>query len=160
MCPCMATSGDARSGDEQNGSESLSACQLLALTSDSKLFSRLLLPGERSAVFESTSQVLSRYGPHAICFFYLNVGREIARIEFPLWVANSPTAVELVHSIVLDQAIKGRGYPVVLSEAHERAVVQSSDRNLFYQMVEKAFVRRGLAAEVSVKSLSKRQPVV
>ncbi|MDQ2730196.1 MAG: DNA double-strand break repair nuclease NurA [Armatimonadota bacterium] len=135
-------------------------CELLALTSDSRLFGRLLGPGERSAVFESTSQVLSRYGPHAIYFFYLNVGREIARIELPQWAAEDKTMLDLIHSIVMDQASKGYGYPVVLSEAHQQAVVQASDRSLFYQMVEKAYLKRGLPAEFSLKSISKRQPMV
>lgn len=174
-CPCMVANDGSADGmaahstaapkDGPSASSSAAAdaeapCHLLALTADARLFGRLLSPGERSAIFESTSQVLSRYGPHAICFFYLNVGREIARVEFPMWVANDPAAVELVHGVVLDQAVKGRGYPVALSEAHERAVVQSGDRAVFYQMVQKAFVRRGLPAEISVKAMSKRQPVV
>lgn len=135
-------------------------CKLLELTSDSRLFGRLLGPGERSAVFESTSQVLTRYGPHAIFFFYLNVGREIARIELPQWAADDETTLNLIHSIVMDQAAKGYGYPVVLSEAHEQAVVQAGDRSLFYQFVEKAYLKRGLPAEFSLKSISKRQPMV
>ncbi|HET6384714.1 MAG TPA: DNA double-strand break repair nuclease NurA [Armatimonadota bacterium] len=137
-----------------------SSCASLELATDSRLFRALLGPGERSAIFASTSQVLSRYGAHAVCFFYVNVGQEIARVEIPLWVAESEADVNLVHAVVMDQANKGRGYPVALSEAHERAVVQAGDRALFYQMVEKAFFKRGIPAELSLKSVSKRQPLV
>jgi hypothetical protein len=136
------------------------SCADLALISDSTLFGSFLGPGERSAVFESTSQVLSRYGEHAVCFFYLNVCREVARVEFPRWVFDKPGAVDLVHAVCLDQAVKGRGYPVALAEAHERAVVRAEDRALFYTLVERAFIKRSLPSELSLKSLSKRQPAI
>jgi hypothetical protein len=159
--PMSATGPVANESSSSAGSrEADSTCRLLAKASDARLFTSILQPGERSAGFESTSLVLQRYGEHRICFFYLNVGREVSRIEIPLWVASSPTLLDLTHSIAMDQAIKGMGYPVVLSEAHEHAVVQASDRLLFYQMVEKAFVRRGLPVELSLKSISKRQPLV
>jgi hypothetical protein len=62
---------------------------------DLSLYSRLLAPGERSAVFAMQSQSAKNYpGPLALHFFYLNVGRAgrpwISRVEIPAWVAESP----------------------------------------------------------------------
>ena len=55
-----------------------------------------------------------------------------------------------------DQCRRGYGYPVVLSEAHERAVVNAADRELFRRLVETALTERRLPASTSAKSWSKR----
>ena len=98
---------------------------------DAALFASLLKPGERSPIFTAEGlpmhcypHILSEYREHWIAFYYLNVGAEIARVEVPAWVASDPSLVNLVHRICLDQARKGRGYPVALAEAHEQAIVR------------------------------------
>ena len=85
----------------------------------------------------------------------MNTGVEIARIEVPEWVVEGPELLDLVHATVCDQAEKGNGYPVALSEARERAVVRGTDREIFYKFLRDAFVERDLKAEISVKSLKK-----
>ena len=122
---------------------------------DDILFARKLQPGERSGVFGSTSKILEDYGPHRICFFYVNTGSEIGRVEIPLWVATDRELLDLVHVTVVDQAQKGNGYPVVLSESHERAVVRGAERDIFYKFLADTFVQNDIKAEISLKQLKK-----
>ena len=124
---------------------------------DRDIFSELLEPGDRSALFASRSPiVLSDYGRHEVRFCYLNVGAEIARLEMPEWVAGDKGAVDLLHALVMDQCRKGRGYPVALQEAHERAVVTAGDRRVFWEMVEESLAGQGVPVSGSEKARSKR----
>jgi hypothetical protein len=131
-------------------------CDPIAGVTDSVLFKRVLRSGERSAVFESDSRILEDYGPHRIAFFYVHTGSEVGRVEIPMWVAQDKGLLDLVHATVVDQCRKGRGYPVVLSESHEQAVVRGADRDVFYKFLRDAFVSHHLPAGVSVKQLTKR----
>jgi hypothetical protein len=134
-----------------------SACDVLSGVNDRMLFEEWLKVGERSALFVNPSSVVEkRYGPHQVYFFYLRGEDEIARVEVPQWIARRPDLLELTHGLVLDQCRRGQGYPVVLSEAHEQAVVTGADRDLFWGLVEEALVREKLPDRVSIKSRSKR----
>jgi hypothetical protein len=108
-------------------------------------------------VFESTSRVLADYGPHQIFFFYVHAGDEVGRVEVPRYVAEDDELLDLVHATIVDQAAKGGGYPVSLSEAHERAVVRGSEREGFYRHLEEVFVRNDIGVVASRKSLRKRR---
>jgi GNAT superfamily N-acetyltransferase len=131
-------------------------CERVAGVEDRNLFARLLGPGERSATFLSRSSVVQKhYGEHAICFFYLRLEDEVARVEFPRWVAEGG-GVELVHALVFDQCHRGGGYPAALMEAHEQAVIGAGDRDQFWHLVEMALAEKRLPAETSAKSRSKR----
>jgi GNAT superfamily N-acetyltransferase len=133
------------------------ACDTLAGITDSRLFVSLLAAGERSCLFSSRSKVVGEhYGDHEIHFFYLRVDDEIARVEIPRWVARDKDLVGLAHSLVLDQCYRGHGYPVALSEAHEQAVVTTSDRRDFWQLVEAGLVDQHLPTPTTGKSRSKR----
>ncbi len=135
-------------------------CDPVEGVADRALFGRLLAPGERSQLFASSSKVLSLYGGHEVCFFYVNNGWEVARVEVPRWVADDSSMVDLVHAVVLDQARKGGGYPVALREAHERAVVRAADREQFFTLLREALVKNGLKVAFSRKAVSKRRPAV
>jgi hypothetical protein len=139
-------------------------CAPIRRAADAALFARLLAPGERSAVFTSFGQKTGfshilpmAYGAtHWIAFFYLNVGAEIVRIEIPAWVAESPEMVDLVHAVCLDQARKGRGYPVALAEAHECAIVRGADRAAFLNLLNRHLVKAGEPATRTRKALAKQ----
>jgi hypothetical protein len=132
-------------------------CDSVAGVRDRDLFMNLLERGERSALFLSPSKIVKEhYGEHRVYFFYLRVDDEIARVEIPQWVAESETLLNLTHSLILDQCQRGRGYPVVLSEAHEQAVVTGMDRENFWELVESTMVDEHLPTSTSGKSLSKR----
>ena len=131
-------------------------CGPLEGLSDAVLMRQLLKVGERTPLFKSSSKILDSYGPHYIYFFYLHVGAEIARVELPEWVAEDRELLDLVHACVFDQAEKGQGYPVTLSEAHERAVVRGADREAFYRFLGDTFVKNDIKVGISSKSLKKR----
>lgn len=136
---------------------SASPCGGLQDITDAVLFDRLLLPGERSGVFESQSRILGQmHEANRIRFFYLQTGREIGRVEIPAWVAEDATLLERVHAVVHDQIIKGNGYPRALTEAHERAVIRGPERSAFFQILENGMARRRIPIAVTRKAISKR----
>jgi hypothetical protein len=141
----------------------LPACDILPAITDRALLGDLggLRPGERTDVFTSASRVIGEYvsrgGPEMeIRFFYLHTGLEIARIEAPRWVTDDPAHLNLVHSVVLDQCRLGKGYPVVLQEAHEQAVIGMEDRRIVELAVERALSRAGVVLTWTGKDGSKR----
>ncbi len=128
---------------------------------DRHLFEEVLDEGERSAVFLSRSEVLSRYGAHRIVAFYVRGCGEVGRVEMPEWVANQPEWLDLIHAVVLDQCEKGSGYPIILQEAHQRAVVQAREKEVFYRILARQARRSGAAVPTySGKAASKRAPRV
>jgi NurA-like 5'-3' nuclease len=131
-------------------------CVQIAGVFDRELFARLLKPGERSGLFVSPSKIQRRYGKHQVYFFYLRINGEIGRVEIPRWVAEDKSKVELVHSLIVDQCRRGQGYPIALSEAHEKAVVTGADRDNFWRMVDESLLEERLPVIESEKSRSKR----
>ena len=128
---------------------------------DGELFARCLEVGQRSALFRSRSSVLKRYGEHTVLAFYLRLEGEVGRVELPAWVADQPGWVDLIHAVLLDQCDKGAGYPIILQEAHERAVVRAAEKEMFYGLLARQ-VRAGGAPlpTYSGKAASKRAPRV
>lgn len=139
-----------------------SACHALAHLTDAQMFGALLTkPGDRSPLFGSAERSIDLYPERQkIIFFYLNTGQEIARVEVPQWVAESPDLRDQAHVLCFDQARKGQGYPICLAEAHERAVVRGPEREAFGRLVENAFVRERLPLLQTRKALSKRTRIV
>lgn len=135
-------------------------CEPIAGVTDAMLFASILESGERSPTVKSQSEILKQYGDHIVYFFYLNVGSEIVRIELPKWVAQDAALLQRVHAIAYDQAQKGQGYPVSLSEAHEQAVIRSSEREQFYRLLENLYIREGLEVNLSRKVLKKRNVAI
>ena len=135
-------------------------CEPIAGVTDDMLYARKLKRGERSGVFRSASKILEDYGPHRICFFYVHTGWEIGRVEIPEWVAKDRDLLDLVHATVVDQVDKGRGYPVVLSESHERAIVRGADRDIFLKFLKDSFVKNKVKTEQSLKQLKKMAAAV
>ena len=124
---------------------------------DRDLFSAVLEPGQRSAVFASSAAIVTQYyGRSAVHFFYVNTGLEIGRVEVPAWVAEDDRRLELTHSVIIEQCRLGQGYPVALMEAHEQAAVSGSDRRLFVQQLESALTEQRLPVYTSEKARSKR----
>jgi hypothetical protein len=124
---------------------------------DRDIFMSLLEDGERSALFISPSKIVRQYyGDHKVYFFYLRVGDEVARVEIPQWTAENKDLLNLTHSLTYDQCKRGNGYPVVLSEAHEQAVVTGADRENFRELVESTLTEEHLSSAASGKSISKR----
>lgn len=124
---------------------------------DRDLFATTLAPGERSALFTSQSRIVrDHYGGHWVYFFYIRLEDEVARVELPQWAARDQSLLELAHALVLDQCRRGQGYPVALSEAHEQAVVNTADKEGFWQLVESLMADEKMPAPTSAKSFSKK----
>jgi hypothetical protein len=119
-------------------------CQVFSPLRDTALWALQLQPGQRGAIWRSSANVLDWYGDQRICFCYLNVGSEIARVEFPLWVAKDADLLNQALSLTLAQVQKGYGYPVALAEAHNQAVVRGSDRARFFALLERQMIKSGL----------------
>lgn len=134
------------------------ACAIIPFVPDRYLYEHIvrLEPGQRTATFASRSPILDKYRAHAIHFFYLHTGTEIARVEVPSWVVDDRTQLDLVHAVIYDQCRRGRGYPPALQEAHEQAVIQAADRRVVEQLVEGALARAGIVMTRSAKDASKR----
>lgn len=131
-------------------------CDIIAGITDRELFEAVLHPGERSAVFETTSSISQEhYRDHRVQFCYVNVGEEVCRLEIPEWSASGP-ALELAHAGIVSQAEKGHGYPLAIQESHEQAVVNGADREYFAQLVEEMLSAEGLPTGTSQKARSKR----
>jgi hypothetical protein len=123
---------------------------------DRILFNKILNKDERSAVFISRSSINDRYGKHRVCFFYLKLDEEVARIEIPQWVADRSELLDFVHSAILDQCQKGFGYPVCLSEAHELAVITGTDREQFWNLLDQVMQTDQPGLQSSLKQRSKK----
>jgi hypothetical protein len=120
-------------------------CQKVEPIRDATLWSSTLKPRQRSALFRSNSRILDLYGEKQhIYFCYLHVNTEVARLEFPQWVAEDSTLLNQALSITLTQVDKGFGYPVALAEAHNLAVVKGSDRSRFFALLEEQMIKAGL----------------
>ncbi|MDO8671347.1 MAG: DNA double-strand break repair nuclease NurA [Dehalococcoidia bacterium] len=132
-------------------------CSQMDGVQDRDLFGVVLAEiGTRSEVFVSPSLIVQdHYREHEVHFFYVNVGPEIARVEVPRWVADDEDLLSLTHGLVFDQARRGHGYPVALTEAHEQAVVSAADRESFWLIVDAELGQRRIIGRSSEKSRSK-----
>jgi hypothetical protein len=120
---------------------------------DREIFDGILKKGERSPIFAGKN---NDNGVNNIAFFYLNVGSEIARIEIPVWNINGTESIDLIQSVLIEQAERGHGYPVVLMEAHEQAVINSADRRAFADTIVEYLSQGDSRSYESAKALSKK----
>jgi hypothetical protein len=124
---------------------------------DTQIASTFLEQNYRTTIFYSNSKIVDLYPEHLKpCFVYLDIGKEIIRLEFPIWLTQKLENLDLLCKIAIDQADKGQGYPVVLAEAHEQAVIKSFDKDFFYQLVYKKSIIQKQQILFSPKSIKKR----
>lgn len=135
----------------------------LAGVTDGELFTGIIQPGHRSAVFAIQSRSSREYQDRlALHFFYLNVGVEnrprLARVEIPAWVVDRPDLLNLIHHALIEQArqMGARPYPYALHRAHEIAVVTLDERSQLETMISIELARQGLTTgEKSAKQTAK-----
>jgi len=139
---CPYESPDCLTHCEDNRAQT--PCQTFSPLRDVTLWSTALSPGERGPLWKSSADILSCYGEHAVYFCYVHVGAEVARVEFPQWVVEDSELLDSALSLMLAQVQKGFGYPVVLAEAHNQAVVRGGDRTRFFTLLEQQMIRAGL----------------
>lgn len=142
-------------GDKHYPDELVDAVDILRDTSVVKFF---LKPHQRTNLFWSNASIVESYPDHLKpFFFYLHCGDEIGRVEIPAFIAADAKLVDGISRVILDQCIKGRGYPICLAEAHEQAVVKGGDRDFFYNVITKIGIEGNRRVQVSQKSIKKRR---
>lgn len=114
--------------------------------------------GTRTILFKSNSVILNHYPEELkIYFFYINTGTEIARVELPAYIVNNKKLLDLTHNAIALQCKAGFGYPITLSEAHLLAVVNKTDRQVFYNLLkEQMLSKKDTRVRLSNKELKKR----
>jgi hypothetical protein len=118
-----------------------------------------LSPGERSALFVRGTAANRdfRARGHAIYFFYLNTGAELARVEVPEWVARQKHQLSLVQAAIYEQCRFNNGYPYVLTRADEQAVILGEEREVLELMIARAMADHDLPLpELSRKAQQKK----
>ena len=136
----------------------------LSRVEDLAIFSQILNPGQRSAVFGLWSSSSQKYtGDLALHFFYLNVGSQkfpwIARVEIPAWVASDPQRVDLLQRALLEQCflMGTRPYPYALHRAHEEAVVHYEEKEQLISRLAIELQRRGLGVNAHSNKQSAKE---
>ncbi|MEA5532493.1 DNA double-strand break repair nuclease NurA [Crocosphaera sp. XPORK-15E] len=128
-----------------NLGEKKAPCQIIEPLRDTNLWGQNLEPGERGPLWQSSARILDLYSePQRIYFCYVNVGTEIARVEFPAWVVEDEALLNQALGIMLAQVSKGYGYPVALAESHNQAVIRGGDRVRFFALLEQQMIQVGL----------------
>ena len=133
---------------------------------DRWLFSQVLSPGHRSAVFELQSRSRAHYtGTLALRFFYLNIGEikhpSLVRIEIPRWVVDEKSQLDLLHAALLNQCrlMGARPYPYILHRAHETAVIKQEEKLQLEQLLALGlYAVGGEVGEQSAKQSAKELP--
>lgn len=144
-CPYDAPNCAMQCGTDEEKWGELHPCQWTDPLRDTHFWRYALAPGQRGPLWKSSARILELYDDRQrICFCYLHVGSEVARVEFPLWVAEDAALLERSLGIILGQVHKGFGYPVALAEAHNLAVVRGGDRARFFALLETEMIRAGL----------------
>jgi len=117
---------------------------------DTDIFSTLLQPNQRSAIFRLIAFSSLKYPePVSIRFFYLNVGNKtfpwIIRVEIPAWVADNKVWVNYLHRAILDQCrvLGNNPYPYVLHRAHEEAIVHIQEKENLSHMITAQLMANG-----------------
>ncbi|MEO0565526.1 MAG: DNA double-strand break repair nuclease NurA, partial [Chloroflexota bacterium] len=131
-----------------------------------QVLSRLLKPGERSAVMvqnSPTNYEFKNFNPaHEIAAFYINVSEtknaHIARVDVPMWVAQDPAAIDTIHGLLLAQCrIQGmRPYPYALTRADELAYISGREKEQVEALVRRELTKNNVSGrEGSAKRNSK-----
>ncbi len=130
---------------------------------DRDLYSKLLEPGDRSAVFAMQSRSAQHYRDGLeLHFFYLNAGTAEhawpVRVEVPAWVALNEQMLDNLHATLIQQCrvMGARPYPYLLHRAHETAVVTWEEKEQVTQMIVQEMLERGVeVGETSHKQSAK-----
>ena len=122
---------------------------------DSEIFTELLEDNQRSAVFNEISENTDGKSLTPVTFIYLNNSYEIAKVEFIKDTINKD-AMDKIHTLVLSQVQKGNGYPKILIESHEQAVISQSDRKSISILTERELNANNLKYTTTQKYQSKQ----
>ncbi len=132
--------------------------------SDASLLSHFLTDwGSRSAYFEYCHGAKTQTDSiNKLGFCYLKTSskaKKPARLEIPYWVYEEGLLNEVI-DIVLAECLVGNGYPYSLEVADSIAVIQMSEREYFYGILEKELNHSFLtSSKQSSKNLRRRSSI-
>ena len=150
----QATGGDVNNQVCASCNDEL--CTILSGLRDEFLFEMLASDQHKSSIisplFQSQVEDKSAYEKIPIYFFYLYLDGECVRVELPAFCHSQ---MSLILTCLSDQLQKGHGYPVLLSDAHELAVVSVQDKKQIELMISSYLFSIGLKMLERKKDISK-----
>jgi NurA domain len=124
---------------------------------DARLLAEGMNWGDRTPIFCCDRDVLAEYQEQSqsLAFTYLKAHDGLpVRLEFPRWIYEDG-----LHEQVIDwvkaEVIVGGGYPYAIETADQTAVLQTSDRQMFYQILQDWAEQTELRLRFSRKMVSK-----
>ncbi|MEL7506093.1 MAG: DNA double-strand break repair nuclease NurA [Cyanobacteria bacterium J06554_1] len=126
---------------------------------DAQMLSQYMQWGDCTPIFQcDRTGILAEYGKHhkdRIIFTYLKTNQgPPARIEMPRWM-HEAHITEQVLNWVRAETIVGGGYPYAIETADQTAVLQTSDRQLFFRILQDWASHEDLNLRWSRKMMSK-----
>jgi hypothetical protein len=137
-------------------------CSTIWPVTDRQLFGNVLPRNSRGPLFlPGAAKAAVLPARHQITACYMNVDAETARLEFPRWLTQKPDLLSFALGAVLGQCVKGNGYPISLAEAHNLAVVRTSERRQFFGLIAQHLMALGIqSVRVSPKESGKRTGII
>ncbi len=133
-------------------------CEAVDAFFDRDLMKKVLPVGHRTIFFKTVENPILPYSQSIHPYFsYLHGEHEVGRIELPAWIAKDESLANHVYTVIVDQVKKGHGYPLILAEAHEQAVVKQADKEYFYYVCMQQALEQNIPIHYSEKSIKKQQ---
>ena len=125
---------------------------------DTRLLNRYMQWGDCTPIFRCDRiGILSDYSDHKkrITFTYLKTNQGLpARLEMPMWM-HEAGITDQVLNWVRAETIVGGGYPYAIETADQTAVLQTSDRQIFFRILQDWANHEDLQLRWSRKMMSK-----
>ena len=121
---------------------------------DSGVFKNLLKTNERSDIFTEISEEETRE-LNSVSFSFVKNSKELSKIEFLNGSINNEVMNKIL-AVIISQVEKGKGYPKILIESHEHAVISQSDRAALNTLIEKELNLLNINYTISQKQQSKQ----
>jgi hypothetical protein len=93
---------------------------------------------------------------HDLGFYYTRLSPfGIVRVELPLWIMKQKGFIDQLHEIICAQAAIGEGYPHLITEAHNGAVIRNNVAQFFVNNMVNEATKHGLSVRGSTKEIRK-----
>ncbi|MBT9313107.1 DNA double-strand break repair nuclease NurA [Leptothoe kymatousa] len=131
---------------------------MIPKVTDAQMLNRYMQWGDCTAIFQCDRQgILTEYKQHKerVIFTYLKTNQGYpARIEMPRWM-HEAGITDRVLNWVRAETIVGGGYPYAIETADQTAVLQTSDRQIFFRILQDWASHEELQLRWSRKMMSK-----
>ncbi len=125
---------------------------------DRAIMDAILEEGCHSQIFHVYSEALEEHGLNIYAVYLKLSDYNVIRIEFPSPIYESRRYIDLLRAVYLD-AVRGKGYPYLLSKAHESCVLRGDIRR-FIEVDVANTLKGSYVKSISGKSLRKWRRLV